>query len=284
MSRRKPAVTKRMAEVDPDFDADTYEVALAAVSRNPPGLSYPGFQTFYNQIRVRYVYGSSQVIPTLEALFPRTPGLKNGPNTPEDFARMLCEWTLYYKSDLVRFKNELIALANAGAELKQLGTRIAESTLLNAGMGLFATRKFKPAQFITAYGGYYCSVDIFELLNLQGREYVLAIPPAYGGGFRDDQVDFRLCDMGRWSNSASGINANAYAHIIEGSSPPAFEIVALREIEVGEEIFWDYGEKMQFDLEPVQCSICEQMKTLSMCSRCEDPICGRSCQLEHKCQ
>lgn len=294
MSRRKPqaAAVRRVRPAEEEqqqeeerapFNPDIYRRALKRMPQPPPGLQYETFWTFRSRIMLQYVYGSGETIPSLEALFPREKR-PNAPLTRAHFADMLCHWTLHYKSDLDRFQSDIIALANAGAELNNLGVRIGPSTIPGAGMGLFATRAFRVGESITAYGGYYASVDFFEILDIPGlRDYVIAIPPEFGGGIRDARVGFRLCDMGRWSNSASDDKKNAWTFIIEGSSPPAFEVGAARDIAAGEEILWDYGQHMRFDQKPVECSICTRLAALTMCGACAEPVCGPACQQQHFC-
>lgn len=287
MSRRKSQPTKRLAPSSEEqkYNHAHHTTALAHIPPSPSHLTYPDFQTFYMQVMAHYTLGSTNIIPELEAISPRAK-MANAPISNQQFATMLCHWTLYYKSDLQRFSRELIAFINAGARLNELGLRVDPSNIPGAGNGLFATRGFNANQFITQYGGYYATADFFEILDLPAeaatREYLITIPPEHGGGIRDALVGFRLCDMGRWSNHTSADKANVYTEVIPNSHPPAFQLVTLREIQAGEELVWDYGNKMQFG--SIQCSICERLSALSMCSACEMPICGRVCQLDHVCE
>jgi hypothetical protein len=152
-------------------------------------------------------------------------------------------------------------------------------------MGLFTTKPFVHGQAITTYGGYYSTVDFFETLNLpqEHRNYLVAIPHQFGGGIRDAQVAFRLCDMARWANHTTDPKRlNAKIHIIDGSNPPDFVLVAVGNIPQNTEILWDYGPDMRFDA--VNCAICQSINTRTMCVACELPLCGRACQKTHSCK
>lgn len=288
MNRRKSQPPKRTTTTtitppeETIFSAEVYRNRLSKLPRYD-NLTYPTFVTFFARLAIQYTYGSSKTIEELERLFEREKNVQGGPVTREDFAHIICNWTLYYKSEMERFQKEIIAVINAGAALSNLGLEVRPSTIQGAGNGLFTTRSWRAGQRLTGYGGYYCSVDAFELLDSKdSREYVLAIPLSHGGGIRDAQVGFRLCDMGRWSNSISNNLQNTFTRVTPGSMPPELEFVAARDLQVGEEILWDYGDKMRFlATTMMECSICTQLETLHMCSKCEKPICGNVCQKMH---
>lgn len=290
MSRRKSKAipTKRgiSSPQEEDMDMNTaLGIALAEIPPEPPGLNYPTFQRFYRQIQAKYMFGSHALIPSLERIFPRQ-SRGSGPITNEDFARELCEWTLYYKSDLVNWKDQVIAFINAGSELNNFGLRVGKSTIPNAGMGLFTTKEFVDGEVITKYGGYYSTVDFLEILDLplEHRNYLVAIPKDNGGGIRDAQVAFRLCDMARWANhTTEPTHLNAAIRVIPNSHPPDFELIAIGNISANTEILWNYGIGMPFVAVNMNCAICENVDTRTMCGACGTPLCGRTCQRKHSC-
>jgi hypothetical protein len=124
--RRKPPAPMRRVDT-PEYSKTVHQSAIANVPPNPANLNYDTFQRFSSLIKAHYVFGSAERIQELETLWSRQ-NLANAPITNKHFADMLCHWTLYYKSDLVRFRNNVIAFINAGSRLNNLGLRVDTST------------------------------------------------------------------------------------------------------------------------------------------------------------
>jgi hypothetical protein len=298
MSRRKPqAPIKRVAPpqgaAPTGYIEELYQQKLReSVPPRNPALTYEKFLTLFARTMVQYEYASAEEIPEFERLVQRRP-MADGPMSAQQFADVLCMWTLHYKTDLdptpavgtFSRLDLLILFINTVSRLKGLGLRVGPSRIPGAGNGLFATRRWTQGDLVTYYGGYYASVDLFECLDFadEHRSYIVTVPIQYGGGIRDAQIGFRLCDMGRWANSSTAPETqNLDLLVIPGSNPPAFEMFAKRDIEEGEELLWDYGQFMRFPpVAAVECSICDQLAALSMCSACEAPICDMECHRVH---
>ncbi|KAL3940489.1 MAG: hypothetical protein SGBAC_004987 [Bacillariaceae sp.] len=126
---------------------------------------------------------------------------------------------------------------------------VQQSTIPNAGMGLFAGTNLAKSTFLFNYEG--------EVLNEE--EYFLRYPRGDGryvaqvdtGCFSllgsqpiyIDGIDPEQSNLARYMNSASGEKANVYwkkQHF--GAQAGAMHFYASREIQKGEELFFDYGD------------------------------------------
>ena len=295
--RRKAVASKRVDRDDEGdgvaFDSAQYEAALASF-RPSPKLTYPALSHFMNTLSTHYRRAAASDLPELEAIVGRRIITRGGVLPRAFFVELLNTWTLYYVRDVRGNRELVVALVNAAAALNNTGLRVQPSTIPQAGYGLFATRAFAAHERITDYGGYYCSVDAFEVLDLPDseRQYLLSVPDNMGGGIRDAQVCFRLGqEMGRWANHARDARINAYVEAErapDGSGPPRMYLRALEGIEAGSEIFFYYGRLMEFEQpeqpDAVECRICLRLNALTMCGACETPVCGMPCQKRHVCK
>jgi hypothetical protein len=107
------------------------------------------------------------------------------------------------------------------------------------GYGLETTRRFAAGEIVTAGDGV-----IFRQGDDFDDTYALVIP-AIDAGFRDGPEDelafYDLVDQTRWINHSCEPNTR-----VESRWDPIAKIartwwIALRDIEVGEELFYDYG-------------------------------------------
>lgn len=130
----------------------------------------------------------------------------------------------------------------------ECGVRIGPSTV--AGLGLFATRKFKRNEIIVHYGGEVVSADEMEtrygcLRNDRGESVTLTAPYALGIDKSTHSRDAaRVRGAGAYVNSSEGLRSGVTANARLGNR----YIRALKTIEPGTEILCTYGtEYWQFE-------------------------------------
>lgn len=300
MSRRKGgAPPKRIlpnnadALTLPAFDPEKLKMEWDNVEerfKNVPG-TYPRFDQLLQKINAAYLWGSSKVIPVLEELFGERQISTPGPLDENWFKEEIAGWRLYYRSDLDNLRYEyVVKMINVAALLINNGLQVKRSENPSAGNGLFTTRPFEKGAPLTFYGGYLSTVDALECLGLDDvyRQYVLAIP-GDGTAILDAQICFRLgYEMGRWPNSIQGTGKMTNARFKFGThqdGTPFAYIESVRELQAGEEILLDYGDKFWLIAE---CMQCKSKMTAIMCGLCGTSLCGQICMENHvgkkKCQ
>lgn len=248
MRKRKGGnIPKRNSPFDFELLENKLKDIIAHFSTNVPG-SYPRFDELLQTVNTCYLWGSSEVIPELDNLFGVRKISTPGPYDREWFREKIAVWCLYYRSDLDTLRYDaVVSMINVAARLLDNGLEVKASQNPAAGNGLFTTRLFEEGAVLTNYGGYLSSVDTLECLALDDvyRQYVLAIPDETGR-ILDAQVCFRLGhDMGRWPNSIQGTGKTANACFDFDSMGTAAVIRAVRNIEAGEEVLLDYGNKFK---------------------------------------
>lgn len=277
MSKRKQsAPQKRKQESD---DIVNIPNLIANVRKNYPESRYPRFQMFAEELNIYYKYDS------LENIDEFGERVKIGSKSRKWFGDFICKWILFHKSDIDSYKNEIVEMINFGCRLNQIGLAVKESLIPNAGYGLFATKDYAEDEYITEYGGFYCSVNIYETYNKpRESDYVFQFPEQlgnaeFGPGIRNCETTFKLgYQMGRWINSDKDKQNLRPDFDISGNSPPKLIFLARKNIKAGEELYWWYGEHYTF---LKNCIICNDQSSEFMCEVCELPICGLSCHDEH---
>lgn len=278
MSRRKN-IPKRKVEEIPDIDT-----VLNEVRRQFTKSKYPKFLLFRAEMQAHYVFDSEEEIPELSLLFGDRKN-KHGKKDRNWFGNQLCNWILYYKSDIDNNKDKIIELINVGCKLLDIGLEVKLSNIQNAGYGLFTTKHFPKDAIITRYGGYYCNVDIFETHNKPKEEsrYLFVFPEEWeiGTGILDCETCFKLgFSMGRWVNSSKQEEQNVIPdYELPENSPPMLIFKARRDIDPGEELYWWYGPFYAFTFTD-RCIVCSKVSE-TKCEACEIPICGLSCHEKH---
>lgn len=137
---------------------------------------------------------------------------------------------------------------------------VKPSTITGAGFGLFAKKQFHADERVAVYGGQMKRVDeeppsgayvyMFPEACLEGRlteEQIVA--SKWRGTYRDPQANWKIEDTGRWINH-SRENRNVFADI-EGKDEDGSWVLAffaMRPIEIGEELFFDYGPLYSFTI------------------------------------
>jgi hypothetical protein len=287
MSRRKKSVpTKRKVEEE-DFAADlvlSVDYMLKEMQKNITPSIYPVFYTFKSELRIYYLFDSTEDIEELSTLFGDRMN-KDGTKTRNWFGRQICNWKLYYRTDIEKHKKEVVEMINIGCKLLDNGLELKISNIPDAGYGLFATKNFAQGQHITYYGGYYCNVNIFETHSAPKEEadYIFTFPEKeWGiGGILDARTFFKLgYEMGRWANSDEKKRNIMIDREYRKDGPPMMYYFAMRDIEAGEEIYYDYGASYGFNLTNA-CVVCCKVTAKSMCEDCRVPICGSTCHVGH---
>jgi hypothetical protein len=130
---------------------------------------------------------------------------------------------------------------------------VKPSTIPNAGFGLFAKRQLQADERVAVYGGEMKRtaeeppsgdyVYMFPEECLEGRlteDQIVALK--WRGTYRDPQTTWKPEHMGRWINHHQE-KRNVFADI-EGKDADGGWVLAffaMRTIEAGEELFFDYG-------------------------------------------
>lgn len=157
-------------------------------------------------------------------------------------------------------------------------TRIAKSTILNAGNGLFATRNIAVGQHITVYGGiYYESATAFE--KERGYKhtdneppiktnYIVELFPDVDGEvpYLDGRLGFYLWQQGRWANTqieSDACNADFAEVTATDDSYWQLRLIATKPIANGDEIFVDYGQGY------IEDRLTKRNKTEDDCIQCQ---------------
>ena len=136
--------------------------------------------------------------------------------------------------------------------------KVKLSTIPDAGYGLFATRELQADERVAVYGGVMKRCDeeppsgdyvyMFPEAFLEGRlteKQIVAL--GWRGTYRDPQTTWKPEHMGRWINHSQE-SRNVFADI-EGKDEDGGWVLAffaMRTIEVGEELFFDYGPLYRF--------------------------------------
>jgi hypothetical protein len=139
-----------------------------------------------------------------------------------------------------------------------MSVEVKASTIPNAGFGLFAKKRFFIDERVALYGGVMkrtCEeqpsgeyVYLFPEELLSGRMTETQIVKAdWRGTYRDTSVVYKPNEFGRWMNHSNEAR-NVFADI-EGIEEGAWVLsfFAMRNIEIGEEIFFDYGPLFQIN-------------------------------------
>lgn len=271
--KKKPVIKRELPSLESELSR------IRNLFKDTPG-TYERFAKFIQTIAASYIYGSKVEIPALGRLFG-----ERQVYDPRDgyelqwFIKAMSEWRVHYRSDLLNHSAQIIQCINAVTSLSEGGLEIRQSTIKEAGNGLFTTRSFDAGVILTRYGGYQSTLDVCECLGLSDeyRQYVLVVPGS--DHVFDPQIGFTLGgEMGRWINTtASGTRINVHFDfsLLDTQGPV---IRASRALEKGEELFVDYGPKFRLIDTCIQCN----WKTTSvMCQACEAPICGNACHKNH---
>jgi hypothetical protein len=270
--KKKPVIKRELPSLESELSR------IRELFKDTPG-TYERFAKFIQTIAASYIYGSNVEIPALGRLFG-----ERQVYDPRDgyelqwFIKTMSEWRVHYRSDLLNHSVQIQCI-NAVTSLSEGGLEIRQSTINEAGNGLFTTRSFDAGTILTRYGGYQSTLDVCECLGLSDeyRQYVLGVPGS--DHVFDSQIGFTLGgEMGRWINTTADgarINVHFDFSLLDTQGPV---IRASRALEKGEELFVDYGPKFRLIDTCIQCN----WKTTSvMCQACEAPICGNACHMNH---
>lgn len=201
---------------------------------------------------------------------------------------------LILEEDLLDIKN-VVRKVNILATITDNHVFVKQSTIPNAGFGLFARKNIKEGALITEYGG-----RMITAQEIGNRDYIYEFPEKlvriirdspgisreekvkidasirrYKGTVLDARTNFRLSEMGRWINSDPLQQNVVLIFLGEKNGEWKIGFEAIREIKKGEEIFVDYGKKYW-----TNCRICG-IQTNLMCSETKIPFCSKRCQKKH---
>lgn len=118
-----------------------------------------------------------------------------------------------------------------GKDSRTHAVEVRSSTLPNAGMGLFALRRFEIMDVICAYAG--TELSTLEAVRLPNKEYLMRIgPQIYVDAASDETVVARYINDSRrcWN-----------ARFVKLPEHKRADVVAIEVINPGDEIFADYG-------------------------------------------
>lgn len=281
MSRRKPsAPQKRKIKKEEEDPIPDLNATLEEIREHGANFMYPKFQVFKSELAAYYLLDSEEEILELTFLFGerRNKGTKN----KRWFGDRICNWRLCYKSDIDKYKKEIIQLINLGCKLMDIGLQVKLSNNPKAGYGLFATKNFAENDVLTRYGGYYCNMNFFETHARPKDEatYVFQFLEEDGFGILNSETYFKLgFEMGRWVNSIEEEKQNVRPAVeIPENAPPMLSFLARRDIQAGEELYWWYGESYGEFID--SCIMCFKAST-QKCDSCKIPICGSICWDNH---
>lgn len=114
------------------------------------------------------------------------------------------------------------------------GLRVVRSPI--HGYGVVAQRPFgKGEEVVRAEGFIYAEDESFD------DTYALVLPASDLPGAKGDHVYYDLVDQTRWINHSCEPNTEVESKFDEASGRPVAWWVATRDIEVGEELLYDYA-------------------------------------------
>lgn len=133
-----------------------------------------------------------------------------------------------------------------------LAYEVRPSGLENAGLGLYATRRFRAMEEIGIYSG--TPMSFSETVGLDGT-YFMSKPGSVYKGFRSEGY---VIDGGHYSNDMRWINhkkRGANARISYSVSRDVMVIKTIRAVECGEEFFMDYGYDLKREVQERQLAM-----------------------------
>jgi hypothetical protein len=162
--------------------------------------------------------------------------------TKEDdskFINLLLSWKIKYVEDLELYKPKIVTFINWCLLVADANVYIRESTIKNAGYGLFTRKEIQEDEVITMYGGLEMSENIYDyepaLKDKDG--YILQVSEHK---FIDGRLCFGVLEAGRWANTkfeeGEGEELSAYFG-------PDASVRAVKKISPRSEIFLVYGAK-----------------------------------------
>eukprot|EP00611_Tribonema_gayanum_P011116 TRINITY_DN21267_c0_g1_i1.p1 TRINITY_DN21267_c0_g1~~TRINITY_DN21267_c0_g1_i1.p1 ORF type:complete len:162 (-),score=24.34 TRINITY_DN21267_c0_g1_i1:361-798(-) len=130
---------------------------------------------------------------------------------------------------------------------------VRQSCIAGAGLGLFTLGSRKAGEHICIYTGTH--LGLRDALRCKDKAYLMRLGPrCYVDAAGDGHADV----MARYINDCrnpAGFNVTFDKQ--PGASPPHAVVVALRDIDAGEELFVDYGRWYWAALNPQRLSITE---------------------------
>ena len=118
------------------------------------------------------------------------------------------------------------------------GVVVNKSHIQNAGNGLFATRVYHRGDIITAFSG--CLMEREEAIHLDDVTYVRSL---IHGRLVVDGIRHQVTGLGgaSFANDDRGARNNSAFRALETAGLPTLVLVALRAIDVNDEILTSYG-------------------------------------------
>lgn len=116
------------------------------------------------------------------------------------FINLLLSWKIKYVEDLELYKPKIVTFINWCLLVADANVYIRESTIKNAGYGLFTRKEIREDEVITMYGGLEMSENIYDyepaLKDKDG--YILQVSE---NKFIDGRLCFGVLEAGRWANT-----------------------------------------------------------------------------------
>jgi hypothetical protein len=254
--RKKSAPTKRVVRPEEQEEED---LLVPLVTHLDYGAPIATFRDYFLNLLVNSVDAPLQPQQEILQILGRARGnypvAKQYSLSYQQVIDINFEWTVCRAADIQANRPILMRLIDwfARHSTTMSLTTVRESQIPNAGYGLFALRHIRAGDIITRYGGLRMSHDWFRFstAGVAPSDYIIRL---HNHEIIDGSLCFRLCDMGQWANDATH-SSSQFTNNAETVESENVHLRATRDIQIGEEIFWDYGKfygQMQMC---IQCGI-----------------------------